>query len=120
VQSWRDQGRWSGSLAVGIYVAYGALAGILNTTTVRVSPIRIDVFHTPISASNRTFNVEEIRQVYTKQRVGGRNNSANYEIRVITTGGKDAKLLGGLSLSEQAMFIEQEVERFLGIPDQEV
>lgn len=49
-----------------------------------------------------------------RSRSGG---SATYEIHAITHSGRTIKPVSGLESSEQALFIEQEIEKHLNIKD---
>jgi hypothetical protein len=42
---------------------------------------------------------------------------ATYEVRAVTQEGRNTKLVGGLETSEQALSIEQAIEKRLGIRD---
>jgi hypothetical protein len=71
---------------------------------------------------NKQFKADLLQQLYTKRHVSHSKNgtSINYELRVTTTDGRDEKLMGGFNKQEQALFIEQEIEKFLGIEDRPI
>jgi len=64
----------------------------------------------------------ELRQLYTKEIISQSKSgsSASYEIHAISTRGRNIKLLRGLDTSEQALYIEQEIEKYLHIEDRPV
>ena len=61
---------------------------------------------------------DQIQQLYCTAKTSSSRNgtSTAYELHALTSGGEDRKLLKVDEL-EQALFIEQEVEKFLGIAD---
>jgi hypothetical protein len=105
---------------IGLAVAYFTLAGFLNSTTITVMNSMLQIVHGPIRVpGNRQIPADALQQLYTKRHIshGKNGTSISYELRALTADGKDEKLLGGLDRQEQALFIEQEVEEFLGIED---
>jgi hypothetical protein len=109
-------------IAVGIGFLYMTVAGFLNATTIRVDTSNLSIQHGPVPYPGKTLASQDIEQFYTKQRVHHNENSTSYtyELHAVTFEGKKQKLIGGLSESDQAVYIEQEVERFLGIEDRPV
>ncbi len=110
--------------AVGLFVAYYALAGFMNVTVIRVGMGELDVKHGPLPwFGNRRLETAAIAQLYCKEvtryrRRGG--PSSTHEVHVATRDGRQVKLLSGLESSDQALYLEQEIERSLGIKDQPV
>lgn len=106
-------------VAVGVGLAYYVLAGYLNKTYIRVNHSAISICHAPLpSFGNKTIDANDIKQIYVKQHVshsrrGG--TSVTFEVHALTHSQKNLKLLSGLSSDEQALFIEQEIEKFLRI-----
>lgn len=79
--------------------------------------------HGPIPAwGNRKINPAEIKQVYSREKVSHGKHGPNYsyEMHAATRSGKDIKLLAGLENKEQALYIEQEIERYQRIKDEPV
>ncbi len=108
---------------VGIGVAYAALAQILNRTTVDASFGALTVRHGPLPAArNVELSRETIRQLYGVERVrrSRRSTSVTYELQAIKADGGSVAVVKGLETPEQALFLEQELERFLGIKDEAV
>jgi hypothetical protein len=60
-----------------------------------------------------------VKQLYSKEKISrGRNSTTTtYEVHAVTHTGKNVKLLSGLESSEQALYIEQEIERYFRIED---
>jgi len=111
-------------VAVGIGLTYYVIAGYLNKTYVRVDYSSIVIKDSPLPFfRNKTLNSSDIKQLYSKEKI--RHNresgsSVSYEVHAVTNDKKNIKLLRGLESSEQALFIEQEIEKFLKIEDKRV
>jgi len=107
-------------VAVGIGITYTALAGWLNRTRISVDQGKIIVRHGPLPwLGNKDLDGSDVKQLYSKEKISrGRNStSTTYEVHAITHGGKNVKVLSGLETSEQALYIEQEIERYFRIED---
>jgi hypothetical protein len=116
------------------------LTGFLNSTTIAVrsqksevgdGPFRrseqtvnlLSIQHGPIPArGNRALSGEEISQLYCKERSTSSKGGVSraYEVRAILVDGRQLTLLDKLPSPDQALFIEQELERRLGIVNQPV
>lgn len=110
-------------VAAGALITYFTLATILNSTQIRVGGGRMVIRHGPLPwPGNRSMPASEINQVYYKVRT--RNDAdgetVHREVWMERTDGTHLKLLGAGITSEQALFIEQEIERALGIEDRPV
>lgn len=130
---WYDQAGRSGNLmlvlfplihvAVGVGVSYYAFIGWFNCTRIVFSPQKLAVIHGPFPwPGNLEINARTLKQLYTRQHVSRSRNgtSVTYAVHAITRDGKTRKILGGLSSSEQALYLEQEIEKFLDIEDKPV
>ena len=83
-------------------------------------PSFLSIRHVPLPyLGNKTVEASDVKQVYSKERISRsrRGGSVTYEVHALTHSGRNLKLLSGLPNSEQALFIEQEIERFLRIQD---
>lgn len=110
-------------VAVGLGLTYFAVCMFVNRTFVGVSGGRLTVTHTPLPwPGNRAMPAGEIEQLYCFERVshGKNGTSVTYEVNAVQRGGTKVKLVGGLQEPEQALFLEQEIERALGIADRRV
>lgn len=108
---------------VGLGLAYGTLSMFLNTTTVEVSHSALTVRHGPLPApGNLALPREELRQLYCVERIhrSRRGGSVSYTLQAVRSDGRSVALVQGLESTEQALFLEQEIERFLGIADEPV
>jgi hypothetical protein len=99
-------------VAVGVGLAYRALAGWVNTTRITVDQGRLSVRHGPLPwLGNKDLDASNLKQLYS-----GRNSTTvTYEVRVITSNGRNEKVVSGLESSEQALYVEQEIERYFRI-----
>ena len=107
-------------VAVGVGLAYTALTGWVNRTRITVDQGRISIRHGPLPwLGNKDLDGTTLKQLYSKEKISrGRNStSVTYEVHALTTSGRNEKLLSGLETSEQALYIEQEIERYFRIED---
>jgi hypothetical protein len=111
-------------VAVGLGLAYWTLCGFLNTTTVAVERGTIEVRHAPLPWPGRgSWPASEVAQVYVREKRHAQKDggaSFTYEVHALWKGGGAKRLLSGLMDVEQALFVEQEVERRLRIADRPV
>lgn len=110
-------------VAVGIGVSYFALAGWLNHTQILVSPEDLAIRHAPLPwFGQQELKSRSLRQLYSKEVVSYSKNgrTVRYELRAITDEGRNIKLLSGLESSEQALYIEQQIEKYLSIRNENV
>jgi len=107
-------------VGVGVGITYYALAGWFNRTHIYVGQGRIGVRHGPLPwPGNKEINAIDVKQLYAKEKVSRSEDSTSvtFELRVVTKGGRNVKLVGGLETQEQAIFIEQKIEKHLRIED---
>lgn len=108
-------------VAVGVGIGYAALTGFVNSTTVRVGKGVLRIRHGPLPwFGNRELRGAEVDQLYCASKTTRNEGSSTttYELRAVMKTGKMLTLLRGLTEVEQALFVEQRVERGLGIKDQ--
>jgi hypothetical protein len=97
--------------------AYTALAGWVNHTHITVGQGKLQIRHAPLPwPGNRIEDSSNLKQLFAKE-VRGQKNSVTYELHAITRDERTIKLVGGLESSEQAHYIERQVEKYLGIED---
>ncbi len=120
-------------LVVGGFLAYSALSGILNTSTIDLADGALTISHRPIPwRTPPVLRSNEITQLYSVEKIhhhsssrsgGTRRTSTSYVYEVHVLYGpenRDVKLIGNLSELNQARFIEHTIERQLGIVDREI
>ncbi|MEO0561008.1 MAG: hypothetical protein AAF125_02770 [Chloroflexota bacterium] len=106
-------------LAVGIGLAYYVLATRFNVTTLTADAQQVRVMTTPIFRHvPREFEAGNIEQVFVK-RLNGKSNQ--YHVMVQTASDAEPQLLlHNVHSYQDALFVEQEVERLMGIVDERV
>jgi hypothetical protein len=116
----------SAHLIVGISLIYYILTMFINKTYITVDRRELRVEHRPLKFPfypNRVISVHDLKQIYFERYVASRtNNRPDYAFQVIAILHNEERinLLKGLKTQRQGRFIEQEIERFLNIEDQEV
>ncbi len=113
-------------LTIGLGLVYYLLCKYFNKTTFRVTRNYLTTEHSPFPVpfyGAKDVEVSEIDQLYSKEYVAATQNNRPihaYAVYLITKSGKEVKVLKGLDTPQQALYIEQEVEKFLGLIDRRV
>lgn len=108
---------------VGMFLLYTTAAAFINTTTITVGMSRLSVLHGPMPwPGSKTLATPDIAQLYTRKKIKTGKDSVKitYEVHVIGKDSRRIELIKGLDSEDDALFIEQEVEKYLGIKDQPV
>jgi hypothetical protein len=108
---------------LGASSTYLLLTVFLNTTTINVTSKMISIRHGPLPFwGNKRVASTTLLQLYCKRDEFWHHlqKITTFSVRAITNDRKNITLLSGLQKAEQALFIEQEVEEFLGIEDRPV
>lgn len=104
---------------VGAGLLYFTLAGVLNSTKIRVGQAEVSVLHGPLPWwGNASVTRGDVARVFTTEQVHfGRYGSKyfTYSVELALRGGERRTLVSRLSEVEQALFITQEVECSLGM-----
>ncbi len=106
------------SFLLWIFLAYR-----LNSTQITIGGGWLRVRHSPIPwPGRRDVRADAIRQVYSqmyheraRRRVDGRTT---YRLRAIMADDVELLLVHDMTTREQALYLEQEIERFLGLADE--
>lgn len=109
--------------AIGLGLLYTVLAGYLNKTYIRISYNSLTITHRPLPfLGQKNLTKQDLKQLYSKETIphGENSNSSSFSVQAITKSGKIIELVSGLPTSEEALFIEQEVEKYLKIDDEPV
>ncbi|NLF71841.1 MAG: hypothetical protein GX575_22660 [Candidatus Anammoximicrobium sp.] len=109
--------------AVGVGLTYYTVAGFVNRTVIRAGQGLIEIRHGPLPwPGNKEFVAHEVAQLYSKEKVqhGKNGTQCAYTIHAIMADDRRETLVGGLTEAEQALYIEQQLEQFLGIRDEPV
>lgn len=110
-------------VAVGVFLTYMTIAGFVNRTTFTIERDRLIVRHGPLpwrgSVDVSTISVE---QLFCTEKISrGRNGTTvRYNVEAVLKDGRHLKVATGLDEREQALFIEQTLEKHLGIQNRRV
>lgn len=110
-------------VAAGVFITYFTLAGLVNRTTFTIERDHLSVRHGPLPwRGNLDVSTSSLEQLYcTEQEIRGRNGvTIRYGVDAALRDGGHLKLAAGLDAREQALYIEQTIEKHLGIPDRRV
>jgi hypothetical protein len=105
-------------VGIGLWIAYFTLAGLFNTSTITVHDETLSVRHGPLPWRGvPAVPAARITQLYCKQRIhhGKNGTTTTYEVWIARDEGGALKLVSGLDDPDQALFVEQRVEKALGL-----
>ncbi|MFM2243409.1 MAG: hypothetical protein RLZ97_2265 [Verrucomicrobiota bacterium] len=109
--------------AVGIGLLYMVIATIFNSTEIRAGTGRLAIKHGPIPwRGNQDISTSEIQQLFCREKISRNKNgtTSSYELEAVLKGNTRKTILKSLTAPEHAIYIEQELEKFLRITDQRV
>jgi hypothetical protein len=109
-----------GHAAIGVGLTYYTIAGFLNHTLIRVSASQLDVSHGPLPwPGKKRLDSTSIAQIFCKEHIsrGKNGTTTTYQVHAATRAGVQERLVKSLDSSDQALYLEQEIERFLSIKD---
>lgn len=105
-------------------MGYYAAALWINKTHIHADYSRLTVRNGPLPwFGNKTIETPDIKQLYIAKRVRhakGGSTIIRYDLRTKLRSGADIKLVSGLEEVEQATFLEEQLERHLGIKNKPV
>ena len=107
-------------VAVGAGLTYFVVTLFLNRTIIEVRDGLLSVDHVPLPwPGRRRLNSDDVDQVYVTEKLRSNEGRVHrtYEVRARMRDASAIKLLSGFDEMEQALFIEQEIERCLRITD---
>lgn len=107
-------------VAVGVGLTYSTLTGFVNRTRVEVSRNQLTIRHGPLPwRGNMDLPGRQLTQLYGEEvtRTSKGNTSYTYDLLALDREGKKVKLLSGLTDKDQVLYLEQTLERRLGIED---
>ncbi len=102
---------------------YFGLKGVVNKTVVQANPTHLTIKEGPLLyPRSKTIDIKDIAQLYVKKEVqgSGKNRSISYQLHLIHPGGEHDKILSNFATADQALYVEQETERLLGLEDTQV
>jgi hypothetical protein len=112
-----------GHVIAGICLSYYAITGLFNTTTIQVEQGLLKVQHHPLPwFGNKKIQVLSLKQLYCNEVCKSSKSGFYYvyDLNAITTDNKQIKLIKSLPEKSQGLFIEEKIENYLGIKDEEV
>ena len=113
-------------LLVGVSFFFYTLALWINRTTIHVSKGGIEVKHGPVPipfTPNHSVAASELKQLYVEEYVPSKTNGRpdiTFGVRMRAHDGTDVRLVPGFQNPDHALYIEQEIEKFLTIEDEPV
>jgi hypothetical protein len=109
-------------VAVGIGLTYYTLAGLANRTRVVVQSGEIVIQHGPLPwFGNLRIRADGIHQLYREESFSrGRGAGASYHLNAITRDHRKLPLIRWVPEADLALYLEQEIEKSLGIEDRRV
>lgn len=126
-------GSWTMLLGISLHLMVGIgfliyiFTRLMNSTYVTVDDYELSIEHRPFTipfiAKNQYYDVQNIEQLYAKKYVSHTTNDVKvyaYAVHAKMIGGEDVRIIGGFRHKNKALFIEQEIELFLGVKDEKV
>lgn len=110
-------------VTVGAFISYLTLAGFVNRTTMVVERDHLTVRHGPLPwRGNVDVSIGSLEQLYCTEKIShGRNGTTvRYGVEAVLRDGRNLKVVTGLDERDQALYIEERMERHLGIVDRRV
>ena len=113
-------------IIVGVSFLIYTLGLLLNKTSIIVTSQGIDIKNAPIPIPfnpNRFMAVRDIEQLFVEEYVPSRTNGRpdyTYAVTALTKSAERHRLVGGFSQPGYALYLEQEIELFLGIKNRAV
>ncbi len=107
-------------IAIGLLLVYATLAGLLNRTVIKVTSEFLTVWHGPVPWwGNRRLRVDELDRLYCdKDTTSGKDRGSRFfSVNALTKGASKVDLVTDLDNPTEALFIKQELERWLKIDD---
>jgi hypothetical protein len=109
---------------LGLLFAYTLLMFLFNRTVIEIADERVSFSHGPLPwFPGRSFNAGELEQLFCEEHINRLSRGApdyDYELKALTTDGRTLCLLSDIPDAEQAWFLEEQIERRLGITDRPV
>jgi hypothetical protein len=110
-------------VAVGVGLTYYTLAGFFNRSRILVTRQEVVIAHGPLPwRGNLRISALDLEQLYCQEEANrGKNGTYyRYQLSALLRDGRKIKLLSNLSKPDTALFIEQQIEKWLSIKDRRV
>lgn len=110
-------------MAAGAFITYLTIAGFVNRTVFTVERDHLTVRHGPLPwRGNVDVPTTSLLQLFCTEQVSRSRNgtTTRYSVEGVLKDGRHLKVATALDAREQALFIEQTLEKHLGIQDRPV
>jgi len=110
-------------VAAGVGITYSTAAGFLNRTRLGVQSGVLSIRHGPLPwGGNQDISTAQLDQLYCKRcmRQNKGSTTVTFELHAVLGDGRQRKLISGLEDATQALWLEQELERYLEIEDRRI
>lgn len=108
-------------VAVGVGLAYAVLTLLLNRSVVLVDRGVLIVSHGPLPWPGATLSSDDVEQIFcTQTRKRDSDAQPSFNVQARLKNGSVKNLLSNVTASEDALYLEQAVERYLRIRDMPV
>jgi predicted RNA-binding Zn-ribbon protein involved in translation (DUF1610 family) len=110
-------------LAVGVGMTYLTLAGLINRSYLEVTAKELATWNDPLPWTGEiTLKTSDLAQLYCSEttKSGEHSTTHSYNLFAVTRDGKARKVFSDLETPEIALFMEQQVEKWLRLEDQPV
>ncbi|CAM2067636.1 hypothetical protein SCOR_19800 [Sulfidibacter corallicola] len=111
------------NLGFGFILFYGALVFLVNRTSIEVDSGRLRLRHGPFPwRRGLSVEIAQIDQLYCSERLVRRRGRAFpvYQVNIFLNNGERRLLLREIYDVNQALYVENQIERFLGIQDRPI
>lgn len=111
-----------GHVFVGVTLTYGVLCSFFNRTRVQFDRSQVEISHGPLPSPGHNqlcLDSADLDQVFVVEQRRSKG-SRSYEVCALLKNGSRVKLLGSLQQLERALYLEQQLESYLGIRDRAV
>jgi hypothetical protein len=106
--------------AVGLGLIYFVLAIFLNSTVITANKFQLSVSVGPLPwKGNRRIDSSQVRQLFCKEKISRRKNgtSSSYSVEAVMQDNSRQTLANGFANADEALFVEQQLEKHLGLAD---
>jgi hypothetical protein len=104
---------------IGLGILYYVLAGLFNVTTITVNKHQISISYHPFPAfGHKKIESSTIEQLYAQEKQHRKKNQVSYSYEIYALiQNKPILLIRDLASPLQALYLEEEIEKFLAIED---
>jgi len=105
---------------IGLVLIYTVIAMFLNSTTVKAGQGRIQTRNGPLPwPGNKMLETHEVEQLYCTEKISHSKNGTSviYKVEAVLKGNRRETLVHDIPDHDQALYIEQQLERHLQIKD---